>query len=224
MQRFSPKFIMIDLDGTLVDSVPDLTKSVDEMMLKIGEKPYGEKKVRNWVGNGVQKLVARALMNKLEGEVDKDLYNKAYPIFLELYKKNNAKKSRLYDGVLEAIGFIKNNNFKLGCVTNKAEAFTIPLLKELKIFDKFEIIISGDTLERKKPDPLPLTHAAEFFNENPKDGLLIGDSISDIKAARAAGFKVICMSYGYNHGIDIRTQNPDVVIDSMIKIKNFVIT
>lgn len=224
MQRFSPKFIMIDLDGTLVDSVPDLTKSVDEMMLKIGEKPYGEKKVRNWVGNGVQKLVARALMNKLEGEVDKDLYNKAYPIFLEFYKKNNAKKSRLYDGVLEAIGFIKNNNFKLGCVTNKAEAFTIPLLKELKIFDKFEIIISGDTLERKKPDPLPLTHAAEFFNENPKDGLLIGDSISDIKAARAAGFKVICMSYGYNHGIDIRTQNPDVVIDSMIKIKNFVTT
>lgn len=224
MQRFSPKFIMIDLDGTLVDSVPDLTKSVDEMMLKIGGKPYGEKKVRNWVGNGVQKLVARALMNKLEGEVDKDLYNKAYPIFLELYKKNNAKKSRLYDGVLEALDFIKNNNFKLGCVTNKAEAFTIPLLKELKIFDKFEIIISGDTLERKKPDPLPLTHAAEFFNENPKDGLLIGDSISDIKAARAAGFKVICMSYGYNHGIDIRTQNPDAVIDSMIKIKNFVTT
>ena len=106
-------------------------------------------------------------------------------------------------------------------MTNKAEQFTLPLLKDLGIFDDFGIVISGDTLEKKKPDPLPLLHGAKFFNVAAEDAMMLGDSISDVKASRAAGFDIVCMSYGYNHGDDIRDANPDLVIDSMIELKDY---
>ncbi len=214
-----PEMVLIDVDGTLVDSVPDLAYCVDEMMLAIGQSAYGETKVREWVGNGVERLVRRALIGKLDGEPDQELFEKAYPIFMELYAENTCKRSCLYPGVKEALDYLVNSKVKLGCVTNKAAQFTIPLLKTLGIFDIFSIVISGDTLPRKKPDPLPLIHGADFFKVKPENALMLGDSISDVKAARAAGFQIICMSYGYNHGIDIRESNPDAVVDSMIEIK-----
>ncbi len=89
------------------------------------------------------------------------------------------------------------------------------------VFDYFDIVISGDTLAKKKPDPLPLFHAAEFFGIDPKDSMMLGDSISDVKASRGAGFEIICMSYGYNHGNDIADANPDLVIDSMVELKQY---
>ena len=106
----------------------------------------------------------------------------------------------------------------MGCVTNKAAQFTEPLLKDLGVFDDFSIVISGDTLEKKKPDPAPLLHASEFFGCDPAQSMMIGDSVSDVAAARAAGFQIICMSYGYNHGVDIREASPDAVVDSMLEI------
>jgi len=104
-------------------------------------------------------------------------------------------------------------------VTNKASQFTAPLLKTLGLYDLFEIVISGDTLPKKKPDPLPLLHAAEKLGVTPAESLMLGDSMSDVKAARAAGFRIVCMTYGYNHGEDIRDSNPDAVIDSMAKLE-----
>jgi phosphoglycolate phosphatase len=127
----------------------------------------------------------------------------------------------LYDGVREGLDYLKSQDYTLGCVTNKAKQFTHPLLKDLGIFDEFEIVISGDTLEKKKPDPMPLLHAAKHFNIDPKESMMLGDSISDVKASRAAGFEIICMSYGYNHGDDIRDANPDLVIDSMAELKDY---
>ena len=118
----------------------------------------------------------------------------------------------------EGLDWLKAQGFKVGCVTNKAARFTEPLLKDLGLYDDFSIVVSGDTLERKKPDPLPLLHVAEFFGVDPADALMIGDSISDVKAARAAGFQIVCMSYGYNHGEDIRDANPDAVIDSFSEL------
>jgi len=217
---FKPKLIMIDVDGTLVDSVPDLTYCVDEMMKQLGKEPCGETKVREWVGNGVPKLVERALTGELESVPNSDDFEKAYPIFLELYADNTAKRSCLYDGVREGLDYMKDRGYLLGCVTNKAEQFTLPLLKALGIFDDFAIIISGDTLAKKKPDPMPLLHSAEYFGINPKDCLMLGDSVSDVKASRAAGFEIICMSYGYNHGNDIADENPDLVIDSMGELRD----
>lgn len=221
MKKFNPKLIMIDVDGTLVDSVPDLAYCVDELMVVMGREKWGEAKVRHWVGNGVPKLVERSLTGELEGTVDKSDFDKAYPIFLELYAENTSGRSSLYDGVREGLDYMKSEGYTLGCVTNKAEQFTLPILRDLGIFNDFGIVISGDTLEKKKPDPLPLLHAAKHFGIDSKDSLMLGDSISDVKASRAAGFEIICMSYGYNHGDDIRDANPDLVIDSMAELKDY---
>lgn len=214
-----PQMILIDVDGTQVDSVPDLAWCADEMMRRLGMPARGEDSVRQWVGNGVERLVRRALIDQLDGEPDEALFQKAYPIYMELYAENTSQRSCLYPGVLEALTWMKAQGFKLGCVTNKAEQFTVPLLRDLGIHDFYEIIISGDSLPKKKPDPMPLLHAAEYFGVRPQDSLMIGDSISDVKAARAAGFQIVCMSYGYNHGVDIRTAEPDAVIDSMAELK-----
>jgi len=220
MKTFQPKLIMIDVDGTLVDSVPDLAYCIDEMMQKLGLQKWGEDKVRHWVGNGVPKLVERALSGELEGRPIKEVFNVAYPIFLDLYEDNNAQRSYLYDGVREGLDYLISQGYQLGCVTNKSEQFTHPLLKVLGIFNDFKIIISGDTLAKRKPDPMPLLYCAEHFNLKPEECLMLGDSVSDVKAARAAGFDIICMSYGYNHGNDIADENPDLVIDSMSQLSD----
>ncbi len=210
-----PDMVLIDVDGTLVDSVPDLAFCIDEMMKQLDLPAYGEGRVREWVGNGVERLVRRALIGQLDGEPDEALFEKAYPIFMELYAENTSKRSCLYPGVRAGMDALLQTGYKLGCVTNKAAQFTIPLLKDLGLHDDFAIIISGDTLEKKKPDPLPLLHAAEFFGVDASRSLMIGDSVSDVKAARAAGFQIACMTYGYNHGNDIRDSSPDAVMDSM---------
>ena len=215
----NPEMILIDVDGTLVDSVPDLAYCVDEMMKQLDMPIHGEEKVREWVGNGVERLTRRALIGQLDGEPDEALFKKAYPIFLDLYAENTSKRSCLYPGVEEGLAYMQAAGYKLGCVTNKAEQFTHPLLKELGVFDRFSIVISGDTLPEKKPHPMPLLHAAEFFGVEPANALMLGDSVSDVKAARAAGFQIVCMSYGYNHGVDIREANPDAVIDSMAELQ-----
>lgn len=214
-----PHMILIDLDGTLVDSVPDLAFCVDAMMERLSRPPHGEAKVRNWVGNGVERLVRRALLGQLEGEPDEADFQRAYPVFLELYRDNTSKRSQLFPGVRDGLDWLQAAGYRLGCVTNKAAQFTEPLLRDLGVRDFFEIVISGDTLPRSKPDPLPLLHAAAHFGAVPAAALMIGDSISDVKAARAAGFTIFCMSYGYNHGQDIRDYHPDAVLDSLTEVQ-----
>lgn len=214
-----PEMVLIDVDGTLVDSVPDLAYCVDEMMVKLGREPWGETRVRDWVGNGVERLVRRALIGQLHGEPSEADFAKAYPLFLELYAENTSKRSLLYPGVREGLDYLKGAGYRLGCVTNKAEQFTVPLLKDLGIYGDFGIVVSGDTLAHKKPHPAPLLHAAEFFKVEPSAALMVGDSISDVKAARAAGFTIACVPYGYNHGEDIRTAEPDLVIDTLAQLK-----
>lgn len=215
-----PQLVLIDVDGTLVDSVPDLAFCVDAMMQRLGMPAHGEAKVRHWVGNGVERLVRRALIGQLDGEPDEALFRKAYPIFIDLYSENTSKRSVLFPGVKAGLDYLQTAGYKLGCVTNKAAQFTEPLLKDLGIYGYFGIVVSGDTLPVKKPDPAPLLHVAKFYGVAPSQSLMIGDSISDVKAARAAGFQIVCMSYGYNHGVDVRTAHPDAVIDSMVELKN----
>lgn len=213
-----PAMILIDVDGTLVDSVPDLAYCVDAMMEKLDRPPCGEARVRDWVGNGVERLVRRALVGALEGEPDAADFERAYPLFIDLYAENTSKRSCLYPGIREGLDMLKTAGYALGCVTNKAARFTEPLLEDLGIRDDFSIVISGDTLPRKKPDPEPLLHAARFFGSTPEASLMIGDSVSDVSAARAAGFQIVCVSYGYNHGVDIRDAEPDAVVDSLTEV------
>lgn len=210
-----PKLILIDVDGTLVDSVPDLAFCVNAMMRELGMPEHSEADIRNWVGNGVERLTRRALIGQLDGEPDDQLFRKAYPIFLDLYAENTSKRSNLYPGVREGLDKLRAAGYVLGSVTNKASQFTVPLLKDLGIYDDFAIVVAGDTLEKKKPDPAPLLFAAERMGVAPEECLMVGDSVNDVTAARAAGFQVVCMPYGYNHGNDIRDANPDAVIDSL---------
>jgi phosphoglycolate phosphatase len=158
------------------------------------------------------------LVGALRGEPDDADFERAYPIFLELYAENTSRRSCLYPGVREGLDRLKAANYRLGCVTNKAARFTEPLLKDLGVYDDFSIVISGDTLTKKKPDPAPLLHAAKLLGCQPADAMMIGDSVSDVAAARAAGFQIVCMSYGYNHGVDIREAAPDAVIDTLTEI------
>ena len=214
----SLKLILIDLDGTLVDSVPDLAFCVDAMLARLGRPPRGEARVRDWVGNGVERLVRRALIGQLDGEPDEAEFARAYPLFLELYRDHTSQRSALYPGVREGLDCLKARGYALGCITNKAAEFTEPLLRDLGLRSDFRLLISGDTLPRKKPDPLPLRHAAAHFGVTPAESLMVGDSVSDVKAARAAGFRVFCVSYGYNHGRDIREAHPDAVLDSLAEL------
>ena len=222
MKLKRPEMVLIDVDGTLVDSVPDLAYCVDEMLRQLDMPVRGEQRVRHWVGNGVERLVKRALIDQLDGEPDEDLYARALPIFRALYAENTSKRSCLYDGVREALDFLSGTGVKIGCVTNKASEFTLPILRDLGISDYFETVLCGDMVERKKPDPLPLLQSAETLGVPPQASLMIGDSMSDVKAARAAGFAIVCMSYGYNHGEDIRDYHPDAVIDAMDEIRDII--
>lgn len=217
-----PEMILLDLDGTMVDSVPDLAYCVDRTMERLGLPPRGEAAVRTWVGNGVERLIQRALTGELDGVPAQADYARAYPIFVALYAENTSGRSALYPGVREGLDFLRGAGYALGCVTNKPAQFTLPLLATLGIRDVFGIVVSGDTLPEKKPHPLPLLHAAAHFGAEPTRSLMIGDSVSDVKAARAAGFSIFCTSYGYNHGRDIREANPDAVIDSFAELAGLV--
>lgn len=221
--KIKPELVLIDLDGTLIDSVPDLAYCVDEMMKQLDMPIRGEAAVRNWVGNGVQRLTERALINAVDGMPDQNLMDKAYPIFLELYKHNYSQRSCVYDGVKEGIAWMQEQGYRVACVTNKAEAFTVPLLKDKALYDLFELVVSGDTCAEKKPHPMPLLHAAKALGADPTKSLMLGDSRSDVKAARAAEFNIFCMTYGYNHGEDIRDYNPDVIMDSFMELPDYLI-
>ncbi|MFP4154088.1 MAG: phosphoglycolate phosphatase [Halothiobacillaceae bacterium] len=214
--------ILFDLDGTLIDSVPDLHFCVNAMMADLGLPTRSEAAVRTWVGNGVERLVERALTNDLDGQPDPKLRDEALPLFRRHYAENTSGRSVVYPGVTEGLDYVQNAGYRIGCVTNKAEAFTMPLLADKGLLDRFEVVVSGDTLPVKKPDPGPLFYAAGWFRVDPRRCLMIGDSRSDVKAARAAGFSVICMSYGYNHGEDIRDYGPDAVIDSLTELPKLV--
>lgn len=213
-----PEMILIDVDGTLVDSVPDLAWCVDTMMRRLGREPRGEARVRDWVGNGVERLVRRALVGALDGEPDAADFEHAYPLFLELYAANTSQRSHLYPGVRQGLDRLEAAGYRLGCVTNKAARFTGPLLRDLGLSGDFPLVVCGDTLPTRKPDPGPLLYAAEFFGCRPEQSLMIGDSVNDVVAARAAGFQIVCVSYGYNHGEDIRESHPDAVIDALPEI------
>ncbi|MGQ0659119.1 MAG: phosphoglycolate phosphatase [Chromatiales bacterium] len=211
--------ILFDLDGTLVDSVPDLTYCVDAMLRELGLPGASEDDVRRWVGNGAERLVKRALTRTMDDDpLDITLYRRAYDRLLDLYAENTDKFSRLYPGVRDGLDYVRTLGCPVGCVTNKAERFTLPLLKSLGIYADFRIIIGGDTLPARKPDPFPLLYCAGQCNADPGHSVMVGDSINDLHAARAAGMRILCVSYGYNHGNDIGVEGPDAVMNSLAEL------
>lgn len=210
-----PAALLCDLDGTLVDSVPDLAWSMDRMMTQLGLPARGEAQARQWVGNGVERLVKRALTNHMSDEPDAALFAEALPLFMSIYAENTCRYSRLYPGVQEGLDQLRDASVRLAVVTNKAGIFTENLLSQIGIRDYFEVTVSGDTTPTKKPDPSQLLLAAERLSLPIEACVMLGDSKNDVGAARNAGIPAVCLPYGYNHGEDIALAEPDCIIESM---------
>ncbi len=222
MKARRAQLVLFDLDGTLVDSAPDLAFSIDAMLMTLGRPACGEDRVRDWIGSGAERLVKRALTGYLTDEPDAELFRSAFGLFSEIYQDNTCRRSRLYPGVRDGLDFLLAHGKRLGCVTNKRVRYTEPLLAALGLLGDFAIVVSGDTLGRRKPDPAPLLHAVETLGIGPGETLMVGDSANDVLAARAAGVAVICVRYGYNDGEDIAKAQPDAVIDSLADLSRFV--
>jgi len=198
-----PKAICFDLDGTLIDSAPDLALAVDLTFKEMGRSQVPETKVRQWIGNGVDKLLHRSLTNDMNGTADDELFQSARAIFFNAYRDNIGHSSKLYQGVEETLIQLSDKQILLACITNKDRAFTIPLLEKLGIKKYFKTIVCGDDVANKKPAPDALYAAAEQIGVAAKECLMIGDSKSDVGAANDANMEIICVDYGYNQGVDL---------------------
>lgn len=212
------KMVMLDLDGTMIDTGRDIANCANRALRDVGRAEQPLERVLTWIGNGVPRLVKRALTGEMWAEPDPALFEQALTAFQRHYGESFSESSRPFPGTVETLDRLRGAGFALACITNKAEAFTLPLLKGLDLQKYFGLILSGDSLPQQKPDPTPLLHACRHFGITPDHGVLVGDSSNDVRAARAAGMPVICVTYGYNHGKDIRESGPDAVVDSLTEV------
>ena len=214
--------ILFDLDGTLIDSVPDLADAVNAMLTQLHRRTFPEATVRNWVGNGAQMLVKRALLGRRDvgkQEIDPALFEAALQYFFEAYGRCVTRRTRPYTGVEETLAWLHSKKYKMAIVTNKPERFTPPILKAFDIARYFDVIIGGDTLRVKKPDPAPLQEALTRLGAGKEQAVMVGDSKNDILAAKALGIASIAVSYGYNYDEPITRYRPDHVIDRFTALK-----
>ena len=203
--------IVIDLDGTLLHTAPELAESANRMLRDMGRSAVSQDLLMSYIGNGISWLVKRALTGDMYAEPDVALFAQALPIFEKHYTEL-LLQSKPFEGVIAGLDAMKAAGYRLGCITNKLALYTEPLLKGIGMSKYFDIVLSGDTLPEKKPHPMPLLHAAHFFGIAVDQLLLIGDSLNDALAARAAGCPVFCVPYGYNHGEPVDGLDLDAVI------------
>ncbi len=212
------QLVLFDLDGTLIDTAPDLAHSMDLVMRELHLPAQGLKKVRRFIGHGVRRLVEDILSTELEGRPAQATLEKALGAFNEHYREQLVQKSSLYPGVLECLRTLRSRGVRLACVTNKPKAFTEPLLGHFQIDRYFDLVLSGDSLAKKKPDPFPLVHACQQLAVKTVDSIMVGDSSSDILAARNAGIRCMCASYGYSEAETVKALEPDGVLHSFAEL------
>ena len=212
------KLVIFDLDGTLIDTAPDLAHSMDLVMQELGLPKQGVSKVRRHIGNGVRRLVEDVMTSELQSTPDKGAVDKALDAFIGHYHEHLVRQSCLYPDVRKCLQGLRSSGIKLACVTNKAKAFTEPLLQHFQIGEYFDLVLSGDSLPKKKPDPFPLVHACQRFAVEVADCVMVGDSSNDMLAARGAGIRSVCMSYGYSDTETVKMLKPDVVLGSFAEL------
>lgn len=208
--------VLIDLDGTLLDTIPDLASAANATRVELGLAPLPQDTIASYVGKGTEHLIMLTLSNNPTGSVPSasDI-RQGLEIFGRHYHAVNGEQAILYPGVLEGLNAFKDAGLKMAVVTNKPTEFTHPLLNSAGLIDFFEHIVCGDTCARKKPDPMPLLHACDLLQVAPENTLAIGDSINDALAARAANITVLAVPYGYNEGMDVRTLEVDDIVMSI---------
>ena len=217
----SVRAVAFDLDGTLLDTLPDIAAAGERMLQQLGRPPAGEAAVRSYIGNGIPRLTKRLLTGTMDGEPPPELFDRALALFEQNYRATLSVHTRAFPGVEEGLRRFRASGFPLACITNKAQAFTLPLLEETGLLDAFALVLSGDSLSKKKPDPLPLLHCAQRLGTEPAQMLFVGDSGADVRAARAAGCPVFCVSYGYSNG-QVQDLDCDAIVKDLIEATGLV--
>lgn len=215
--------IIFDLDGTLVDSAPDLSNSINSMLDTLKRKPFNDDLIHSWVGNGAKALVERALSGELtiDSQLDDEYCAKALAIFLADYKENACVHTKLYAGVLSTLNELKSRGYTLNIVTNKPLMFVAPILETLGIKHCFDVVLGAESLPKKKPDPMPLSHICKEQQVDVNNCVMVGDSHNDILAASAIDMESIGMTYGYNYGENIASYNPTIVCDKFSQLLDY---
>jgi len=214
--------VAFDLDGTLLDTLPDIAAAADAMLLDLSHQPAGEAAVRGYIGNGLGRLTKRLLTGQMDGEPPPEIFEHAFESLKSHYQTTLSRRTKPYPGVETGLQRFKEEGLKLACITNKAEAFTLPLLDATGLSGFFDLVLSGDSLPKKKPDPLPLLHCAQHFGVRPAEMLVVGDSANDTQAARAAGCPVFCVPYGYRSG-EMRDLDCDAIVGDLIEASGLII-
>jgi len=202
--------VTVDLDGTLLDTVPDLAAAANAMLRELGRPEYDIDTIAGFIGRGIPKLVERCLP-----DLDAEAVAQAQAMFRRHYAIENGRRSKLFPGVLEGLRALRAAGLPMAVITNKAAAFTEPLLVATQLASWFEFAVSGDSLPHKKPHPAQLLHACERMGTSPAENLHIGDSHHDAVAARAAGCPVFIVPYGYNEGEDVQGIDCDAIVTSL---------
>jgi phosphoglycolate phosphatase len=205
--------VTLDLDGTLLDTVPDLAAAANLMLRELGLAERDEAEIRLFVGRGIPNLVQRCVTR--ESAPDGTFLGRANEVFRRHYALTNGRRSAPFPGVLEGLAAFRRMGLSMACITNKAAAFTEPLLRMTGLAEYISLAVSGDSLPEKKPHPLPLLYACEQLGVPPSHNLHIGDSRHDTFAARAAGCPVFCVPYGYNEGGDVRELDCDAIVSTL---------
>ncbi|MDQ8935957.1 phosphoglycolate phosphatase [Acinetobacter rudis] len=213
------KVILFDLDGTLVDSAGDLYRAMNLSLERLALPQVTEAQVRVWIGKGTA-IFCQSVLKHIKGEVDPLLQQQLLATFLEIYNADPCVDSKPFPGIMEFLQWGQQQEKIMICVTNKPELPARQILDDLAMSEYFVDVIGGDRFELRKPDPIQLLYCAGQFAENITECLMIGDSINDIEAARRAGMDCIAVSYGYNHGEDIRDCQPQQVVANLTELLN----
>ena len=208
--------VLFDLDGTLIDTLPDLHAAACAMLNDLGRPPLPLESIRAYVGRGIPNLIKRVLANSLHVAEDPNPPPpEAVASYRRHYARENGRNAKVYPGVLEGLASLRAQGVPLGVVTNKADTFIQPLLEQTRLSGYFEVLVGGDRLPKVKPDPMPLVWACGRLGVSPAETLFIGDSINDALAARAAGCPVFLLPYGYNEDRDVHELDCDAIVESV---------
>ncbi len=216
MTQLAIRAVLLDLDGTLLDTVLDLHAAACGMLADLGRPPVAVEDIRAYVGRGIPNLVKRVLAGKLEAADDPNPPPAdALASFKKHYEHFNGRAAKPFPGVIDGLEAFKAMGLPMGVITNKAQAFTIPLLERTGLMPYMSVAVSGDQLPKPKPDPMPLVWACGRMDVSPADTLMIGDSLHDFHAGRNAGCKVFLVPYGYNEGQDVRGLAADAIVSTI---------
>ena len=209
--------VLFDLDGTLLDTAADIALALNRTMTEYGCKTMTEDDVRRMIGRGAPILIERAAAAQ-DRPIDDATQGAMVERFFHHYgelDRSNEDRAQPYDGAAEALAAVHGAGLRTAVVTNKQHRFVGTLLERLSLAAWVDVVVGGDTCARRKPDPQPLLFACESLRVAPAESLMVGDSVNDVLAARAAGIPVVCVSYGYNEGRDPRTLECDSLLDSL---------